>query len=275
MKNLISVFIILLSFFYTVNAQSLAEITGEKSSLYNAICKYNGLIPGEVTMTEARKLIQNYTEEIGCKKYYLHKYNAGNNLYILYKEPKKVNIEKKAILRQFTVEELKDYLEDSLVGKDNTCGGCYTINEVAPLQVKVVVKHIRTLEANELTMPKEVVDLSSKATTEPNLTKEELFCDCRNKDYYELNNYYTLMLKNRQKEDDRYMKDKYGFCATQIRKYKRNHSKRLLKEVKSRGTKVKLVKNKNKKRKSKKLRGNTVGKSDTFIHRIFPFLACK
>lgn len=81
MKILTLLFAILLA--TNISAQSLAELTGEKQSLYNAVCMIYDIKPGSITMKEGRKLMQKYAKSIGLK-YELYEFNAGNNLYILY-----------------------------------------------------------------------------------------------------------------------------------------------------------------------------------------------
>lgn len=84
MKILTLLFAILLA--TNVSAQppsSLADLTGEKQSLYNAVCIIYDVKPDSIGMKEGRKLMQEYAESIGLK-YELYEFNAGNNLYILY-----------------------------------------------------------------------------------------------------------------------------------------------------------------------------------------------
>ena len=76
--------LIIVLFTLNVNAQSLSEQTGETKSLYNAICIYNDITPGDIGMTEFRVLATKYAKEVGCTNYELYLYNGGNNLYILY-----------------------------------------------------------------------------------------------------------------------------------------------------------------------------------------------
>lgn len=81
MKYLVTLSALL--FALTANTQSLATQTGEKQSLYNAICVLNNIIPGDITMTEFRVLAQVYAKSQGLS-YELYEFNGGNNLYILY-----------------------------------------------------------------------------------------------------------------------------------------------------------------------------------------------
>ena len=299
MKTLLLVVLTVLAF-NSVNAQSLAEVTGETKSLYNAICIKNNITPGDIGMTEFRQLAKEYAAEVGCKDYELYEYNGGNNLYILYFEPVK---KAKRTLGEYTKEQIQEFLGEEIMLDDeyrNTpstnCAGCgtivvtdtvvevvsvqYNISEVAPLQITMAnLEEVTTQVPSKA--PSDIKSFADVGNT----------CDCRGMDAEQLNNYYTQMLKLRRSATGN-EKDKYGECAYQIRRYKQQVLKdsadvKLLERIQERVNRAKerdsqLVSSKVKPKKKSKIkrvrkpRGakRTRGKSFTFWTRLFPFINC-
>ena len=66
----------------TVN-ESLAQRTGENTSLYDAVCELNDIVPGSIGMKAGRVLMAEYAEMIGLN-YKLYLLNGGNNIHILH-----------------------------------------------------------------------------------------------------------------------------------------------------------------------------------------------
>lgn len=65
----------------SIYANSLAEITGEKT-LWNAIAKYNNLDAKLMTKIQFRELVTIYAKTVG-HEYYCNKNNGDNNTLIL------------------------------------------------------------------------------------------------------------------------------------------------------------------------------------------------
>lgn len=82
MKNLLFFFAIMFSFI-TQAQTSLAEITGEENSLFNALAIYNNVEPEEFTVIEFREAAEAYGESIGMD-YVCHPKNGWNNVEMLW-----------------------------------------------------------------------------------------------------------------------------------------------------------------------------------------------
>jgi len=89
MRNLLLIIVVALFMSTQAQAQletvneSLAQRVGENTSLYDAVCMLNDIVPGSIGMTEGRVLMAEYAEMIGLN-YRLYLKNGGNNLHILH-----------------------------------------------------------------------------------------------------------------------------------------------------------------------------------------------
>ena len=143
---------------------------------------------------------------------------------------------------------------------------------------------IRYIES-ERTITKTVVDTFTVFVVVP-VDAHVPFCNCADKTYEELNQYYTETLRNRRLAKDPELKDRYGFCAYQIRRYKAQMKKRPTSSGKD-YTFEEIVPNLGigdsrttasappKKRRSRKLgKGHARTGNTGFWAKLFPFLNC-
>jgi hypothetical protein len=216
MKNLI-IMLALLLVTNVAYSQSLAKITGEGKSLYNAICIYNNIIPGSIGMDEGRVLMQNYANSLGLK-YELYEFNGGNNLYILYYDAKE---------HEDTSNNDDNSISIPMVGNiklSSNYGDSATINLAAPANDYQVEQNV--------VIPTELIELevvNVDGIEVPGFDKVELLdflslsgftCNCQDKDVAELNKYYTDLIEQRRRAHG-LKKDKLDACAYQLRKYKK------------------------------------------------------
>lgn len=197
------------------SAQSLAERTGENTSLYDAVCLINDIKPGSIGMTEGRELMQLYAKSIGLN-YELYELNGENNLYILHFVPS---------FETISVDEDKN-LEDNI--NDNQAN--YTSSESVILAADILnTANIGT--DMDISTQIEITPISSIQPTSinqdllikvrPVYTLNSFFtCDCQDKDVDDLNQYYTELLRMRHNARG-LLKDKLNACSYQLRKYKK------------------------------------------------------
>ena len=201
----------------TAFSQSLAKITGEGKSLYNAVCIYNNIQPGTIGMDEGRKLMQDYANSLGLK-YELYEFNGGNNLYILYYDAKE---------HEDTSNNDDNSISIPMVGNvelGSNYGDSATINLRGPANdnqleqnivipaelIELEVVGVDIIELDELDRV-ELLDFSSLLG---------LTCNCQDKDIAQLNQYYTELIEQRKRTKG-LRKDKLDACAYQLRKYKK------------------------------------------------------
>jgi hypothetical protein len=209
MRTLLLLFIgLMLSFAPSTNAQkSLAEITGEQTSLYNAACILNGIEPGTIGMTEGRVLMAKYAESIGLN-YKLYLKNGGNNLHILHFVPTTAT-------ETTTEPSVNEVNADSTINLGTDIEVIKTTEVLAPSTVDTIT--IATIDTIFLTE----VNIDTIYSVDTVVEEKELFCDCSGKTAAELNQYYTEVLAKRRATKDKELKDRYGFCAYQIRRFKK------------------------------------------------------
>lgn len=260
MKTLI---IILISVFTIFNssAQSLAEVTGETKSLYNAICIYNDFTPGDITMTEFRVLAQEYAASKGLN-YELYEFNGGNNLFILYYEG---SLEEEEYMKSSDerfhttpstgcICDVPTYTRDTFIDVDTTI--YFNINNV-PVLIPTSIS---------LNLDSEIIVESSTKTT------QDFTCSCEGKTVRELNKYYSDLLKIRV-SDGTLLRNEIDACALHVRQIKKHveHEERI--------ERIALRKSKRKKNKSKVVRylgkGHAKGKGNGFITKLFPYIHCR
>jgi len=202
----------------TTVVSTLAEVTGEQTSLYNAICIYNDITPGDIGMKYFRVLAREYAVQIGLV-YELYTFNGYQNIEILHAKPSTKNE-----ISEKTLDSPLHHNTGATINDNDTAQQhAHHVNHIVSVvhDTLVVYKSILTEKAIKIT----AIDTVTVVVIVPVNTRVP-FCDCSNKSERELNKYYTDILAQRRACKDAELKDRLGFCAYQIRKYKKSAYKR-------------------------------------------------
>lgn len=271
----LTILFVLLSF--TITAQSLSEITGETRSLYNAICIYNDITPGDIGMKEFRKLAAEYAEEVGCTSdYELYLYNGGNNLFILHYNPAKK-------------EEYKQpepfWGEDESVDYTNcNCGNHNAVDRAA-----IVDSLLNVIDVDTIVL--KVIDTITKVETRVNnIVKNKEYCDCEDLDLEEAFNQYKMLQRKYKEDKSNNNAGINSMCQVKLKKYMRD----LKRETHRNDTNIRLERlyndrdlaktvsnsmskprKKKKRRRTRRLgKGHAKTANNGFWQKLFPFANC-
>lgn len=213
MKNLI--LIVAMLFAIDSAAQSLAERTGENTSLYDAVCLINDIKPGSIGMTEGRKLMQLYAQSIGLN-YELYELNGENNLYILHFVPsvETISVDEDKNLEDNINDNQANYISSESVILAADILNTANVGADMDISTQIEINPISSIQPTSINQ-----DLLIKV--QPVYTLNSFFtCDCRDKDVEDLNQYYTELLRMRHNTHG-LLKDKLDACSYQLRKYKK------------------------------------------------------
>tara|TARA_R100000951_G_scaffold114878_1_gene121173 strand:+ start:3218 stop:4060 length:843 start_codon:yes stop_codon:yes gene_type:complete len=274
--------LIIVLFTLNLNAQSLSEQTGENRSLYNAICIYNDITPGDIGMTEFRKLAAEYAQEVGCTDYSLYLYNGGNNLYILYFN---ANEHKNNKAEPFWGEEQQvDYTNV------NCCGGHDAIDRTINIDslIKFAPARVDTITIEVVVNVIDTVVLAKFDTLE--VVKSNEYCDCTDLDLNEAWAKYQLLQDEYSKDVKNHNGEINSMCQVKLKRYmnqlqRQNHTDRTNERLEYKYDNQEMAKftsnikpkrtKKTKRRKSRKLgRGHAKTANNSFWQKLFPFANC-
>lgn len=193
MKYLI---IILLFVTNLMNAQSLAQLTGENNSLWNALAVKEGVNPSTWTTTQFRVKATEYATSLGLV-YYNDKTNGNNNLEILHYVKDTVVIP----------ESMK--IESANISNDNEYHTVFDYSDI--ILNDTLVKVSDTIIQYDTTT---IIDTLTQIDT-----VQIYFCDCRNMSSQDVKKYSISMLELSKSDTSIIVKESALLCYRQSKKY--------------------------------------------------------